>query len=109
MAMHIGHLALRVTDLERAVAHVTQVLGLHETARDGDQVLLSSNEKHHELQLLRGDVAGLDHVGIEVESAAELDELRDRAIAAGAEPLPNVEEDGLGRSVRLAGPADIVY
>jgi catechol 2,3-dioxygenase len=109
MTMHIGHVALRVTDLERAVAHVTQVLGLYETSRDSDQVLLSSNEKHHELQLLRGDAAGLDHIGLEVESASELDEVRVRATAAGAEILPSVDEDGLGQSVRLAGPAGMVF
>lgn len=109
MTMHIGHVALRVTDLERAVAHVKQVLGLRETSRERDQVLLSSNEKHHELQLLRGDIAGLDHIGLEVESASELDELSARATAAGAEILPSVDEDGLGQSVRLAGPAGMVF
>jgi catechol 2,3-dioxygenase-like lactoylglutathione lyase family enzyme len=32
MTMHIGHVALRVTDLPRSVDHVTRVLGLTETS-----------------------------------------------------------------------------
>ena len=72
VTMHIGHVALRVTDLERSVAHVTGVLGLRERARSEGEVLLSSNEKHHELQLIAADVAGMDHIGLEAESAEEL-------------------------------------
>jgi len=110
MTMHIGHVALRVTDLERSVDHVKRVLGLRETGRSAGQVLLSSNEKHHELQLIAGDVAGLDHIGLEVESARALEEIQERANAAGARMLDDPPDaDGLGPGVRFAGPADMVY
>ena len=108
--MHIGHVALRVTDLPAAVGHAQRVLGLREVARSDGEALLTSNDKHHELQLLAGAVSGLDHVGLEVESAAELDEVVDRATSAGARVLPGEhEEQGVGRAVRLVGPGDIVY
>jgi catechol 2,3-dioxygenase len=110
MRMHIGHVALRVTDLERSVAHVQSVLGLRVRTSSSSQALLTSNEKHHELQLIAAGSAGLDHVGLEVESAQDLDEVRTRAIAAGAQMLDDTpSEPGLGTAVRFVGPAGIVY
>src|SRR3954453_4407342 len=109
--MHMGHVALRVTDLNLAVTHVIQALGLHETRRTEHEVLLSANRKHHELQLIAADVAGFDHVGLEVESAAELDAVRARVEASGATILTGEgsDEPGIGPSIRFVGPADIVY
>jgi catechol 2,3-dioxygenase-like lactoylglutathione lyase family enzyme len=110
MRMHIGHVALRVTDLERSIDHVESVLGLRVRTRSDGEALLTSNEKHHELQLIAAESAGLDHVGLEVESAADLDEVRARSVAAGAQLLegrPDVA--GLGAAVRFSGPAGIVY
>ena len=109
MPIHIGHVALRVTDLKRSVAHVQGVLGLRERARTPGEVLLSSNEKHHELQMIAAEAPGFDHVGLEVESAAELEAVAERAVAAGARMLDRGAEDGLGTSVRFAGPEGIVY
>jgi catechol-2,3-dioxygenase len=110
MTMHIGHVALRVRNLERSVAHVKGVLGLRERARSDDEILLSSNEKHHELQLIAADAAGLDHIGLEVESAEELADVRARALAAGARMLDEAAvEAGLGAAIRFAGPAGMVY
>lgn len=110
MSMHMGHVALRVPDLERSVAHITSVLGLRERARSDGEVLLTSNEKHHELQLIAADSPGLDHIGLEVESAVELEAVRARALRAGARPLADTpDEPGLGTAVRLVGPAGMVY
>jgi catechol 2,3-dioxygenase-like lactoylglutathione lyase family enzyme len=109
--MHMGHVALRVTDLDRTVTHVTQALGLHETGRTEHEVLLSANRKHHELQLIASDTAGLDHVGLEVESAAELDDVRARVEGSGATMLAADawDEPGIGAAIRFVGPAGIVY
>lgn len=108
--MHIGHVALRVTDLDRAVDHVQTALGLRERQRTDREVLLSSNEKHHELQLIAAGAAGLDHIGLEVESDDELEAVRDRAVAAGARLIDDVPaEEGIGRAIRFVGPADMVY
>jgi catechol 2,3-dioxygenase len=110
MRMHIGHVALRVTDLERSVEHVESVLGLRVRTRSDSKALLTSNEKHHELQLIAADSPGLDHVGLEVESAADLDDVRTRAVAAGAQLLDApADVAGLGAAVRFSGPAGIVY
>jgi catechol 2,3-dioxygenase len=109
MSMHMGHVALRVGDLERASSYVKLVLGIRETLRLDHEVRLTANEKSYELQLLEGDTPGFDHVGLEVESEAELEQVLDRAVGAGAELLGGSTEPGLGRAVRLTGPADIVY
>jgi catechol-2,3-dioxygenase len=109
MTMHIGHVALRVTDLDRAVSHIRAVLGLREQSRSEGQVLLSSNEKHHELQLIAADAPALDHVGLEVESEQELEALQAQALAAGAQALDGADSDGIGAALRFAGPAGIVY
>jgi catechol-2,3-dioxygenase len=110
MNMHIGHVALRVTNLERSIEHVQTVLGLRVRTRSSDEALLTSNEKHHELQLIAANCAGLDHVGLEVESVDDLDAARSRALAAGAQALDDQGgEPGLGAVARFSGPAGIVY
>ena len=108
--MHIGHVALRTPDLGRSSAYAASALGLEITSESAEEVLLTANEKHHELQLLAGDRAGLDHVGLELESESELEAAGDRAVAAGARILAlEAAEPALGSSLRLAGPDGITY
>jgi catechol-2,3-dioxygenase len=107
--MHIGHLALRSPDPERLASFLTKILGLRRTAEHGGAIYLSCNEKHHEIELLPGPVAGMDHIGLEVEQA-DLERLRDSVAAAGAPILGEYSEQlGLGRGFRTVGPAGIVF
>ena len=56
-----GHVQLRVLDLEAAVKHYTQVLGLIETARDAQgRVFLKAWDEHdhHSVVLREADEAG---------------------------------------------------
>jgi len=110
--MHMGHVALRVTDLDRTTNHAMAALGLRQTRRSDSEVLLSANRKHHELQLIASDVAGLDHVGLEVTSSAELEALRARVEASDTATLLEAgawDEPGIGDAIRFVGPAGIVY
>jgi catechol 2,3-dioxygenase len=110
MRMHMGHVALRVTDVERSADHLSAILGLRRTIESAGAVALSCNEKHHEVQLLEAAQAGLDHIGLEVEQEEDLDRLRDALIAAGAEILSeSPEEEGLGQAIRAVGPMDVVF
>lgn len=110
MGMHFGHVALQVQDLERSVSHAAKTLGLRESLRDGPSVFLTANDKHHELQLAGTGIAGLDHIGLEVEERRELDELRDRVIASGARILSErPEEPGLAEALRCEGPEGVVF
>lgn len=110
MRMHIGHVAMRVTNLEHSIDHARRTLGLRVTWRDEHTALLSANAKHHELQLIESPVAGLDHVGLEVESVDQLDEMRDRIVASGAKILAeHAVEPGIRESIRCVGPEGIVF
>ncbi len=110
MAMHIGHVAMRVTDLERSVAHALSTLDLMVTSSTPQTVLLTSNAKHHELQLIAADQPGLDHVGLEVETEAELDAVRNRLVSVGARILSETpQEEGIDQSIRTVGPAGVVF
>jgi catechol 2,3-dioxygenase len=47
----VGHIALRVPDLDAAVAFHSEVLGFTETVRVGGVSYLTCNDRHHELIL----------------------------------------------------------
>jgi catechol 2,3-dioxygenase len=107
--MRVGHLAVRVVDPAASADHAVSILGLRRTAEAAGQILLSTNEKHHELQLILGDTPGMDHIGFEVDSVEELERARDGAVAAGAEILSeSPEEEGIGRAFRALAPGDLV-
>jgi catechol 2,3-dioxygenase len=109
MVTRIGHVGLRVTDLERSVTFAEQVLGLRETERDGATAYLTCNARHHELVLIEDECAGCDHLAFEVYDAAALDTLRglldERGIAVLDEPL----EHGVADAVRFLGPGGFVF
>ena len=110
MPMHIGHVALQVTNLDRTIDHARRTLGLVVTEKTSEAAYLTANEKRHELQLIAADRAGMDHVGLEVEHEHELDELRDRLIAAGATILSEQpEEPGLAAAIRCLGPGGVMF
>ena len=110
MRMHIGHVALQVTDIERSAEHAARTLGLRESKRTVGQSLLSANAKHHELQLIASDRAGLDHIGLELEDKRDLEQLRDRLTSAGVTILSSKpEEDGLDEAFRCVAPAGVVF
>ena len=73
-----GHIVLRVLDLNEAVYHYTQVIGLFETGRDDQgRVFLKAWDEndHHSVILREADSAGMDYFGWKVDSEATLDEL----------------------------------
>lgn len=107
--MHMGHLAMRVTDPGRSADHLSATLGLRRTYGDDREIGLSANERHHEVQLIAAAAAGLDHVGIEVEEERDLDRLRDALIADGAPILAETpQEPGMAEAIRVQGPEDLV-
>lgn len=81
-----GHVQLRVLDLEAAVKHYTQVLGLWETGRDAQgRVYLKAWDEHdhHSVILREADEGGVDVVGWKVDSAATLAKLAADIKASG--------------------------
>jgi catechol-2,3-dioxygenase len=107
----IGHMALRVPDLDAAVAFHSDVLGLVETERRGKVSYLTCNERHHELILIEADQRGYDHIGLEVPDPESLERVRSGIAAVGGELLgPTYDgEPGVDRAALIRGPGGHVF
>jgi len=73
-----GHIVIRVLELEPAVTHYRDVLGLIETGRDDkNRVYLKAWDEHdhHSVVLREADEAGMDYLGWKVDSPATLKKL----------------------------------
>ena len=111
MGMHIGHVALRSTDVAGTAQYLERVLQLRVSSRDGDTAFLSANDKHHEVQLIAGDSAGIDHVGLEVDTVEDLAAVKAKVLEAGA-PLAAAgdgQAQKLGESFQFVGPGDLLH
>ncbi len=102
----VGHVALRVPDLDASVRWATTVMGLRETERVDGCAYLTHADCHHSLQYIAAPAAALDHVALEAHDDEALDALvaalrqRDVTILA-TEP----RERGIARAVRFPTPA----
>jgi catechol 2,3-dioxygenase len=106
-----GHLQIRVLDLEQAVKHYTEVLGLIETARDRKgRVFLKAWDEHdhHSVALREANEAGMDYMGWRVDSPATLRKLaadvEKSGLASGLEWIPAGEHPKTGERFRFTIP-----
>jgi catechol 2,3-dioxygenase len=109
----IGHIHLKVADLDRALAFYRDVLGFEVTARIPGAAFLSAGGYHHHLGLntweSRGgapppsDATGLYHVAILYPSRALLADALRRLIAAGI-PLDGASDHGVSEALYLHDP-----
>lgn len=104
----LSHVALQVADLERAAGFATEVLGMREVERGEGVVYLSCSARHHELMLVEGVEAALDHIGFEAD-VEDLPRLRDRLAAGGWSSLDEPTEAGIGESLRVVGPGGFAF
>jgi catechol 2,3-dioxygenase-like lactoylglutathione lyase family enzyme len=112
LVTRIGHMAMRVPDLDRAVEFQQDILGMVETERSGGISYLTCNERHHELILIEDSARrGYDHIALEVADAADLDATLTSARAAGGEVVGSVYdgEPGIDRAVRVVSPGGHVF
>lgn len=110
----IGHVHLRVSDLDRAVAFYRDILGFEVTQRYGDQAaFLSAGGYHHHIGLntwqSRGGSAppeghtGLYHAAFLYPDRASLGAVIKRVVAAGI-PLDGAADHGVSEAVYLRDP-----
>jgi catechol 2,3-dioxygenase len=110
----IGHVHLKVADLERSLAFYTGVLGLELVQRLGDSAaFLSAGGYHHHIGLntwtSRGgppparNATGLYHVAILYPDRRSLATALARVLAAGV-PLQGAADHGVSEAVYLADP-----
>jgi catechol 2,3-dioxygenase-like lactoylglutathione lyase family enzyme len=106
--MRVGHVGLRVTDLDRSVAFAEQVMGLREVERDGATSYLTCNRRHHELVLVEGERARCDHLAFEVFDRGALEALREDLAERGVPVLDAAVERGVQDAVRFVAPGGFV-
>src|SRR5205809_824864 len=114
--VRIGHVHLKVADLERALAFYRDVLGFEVTQRMGRQAaFLSAGGYHHHIGLNTWESAGgpppppgttgLYHVGILYPSRALLADALRRVLAAGIK-LEGAADHGVSEAIYLRDPDD---
>ena len=106
-----GHIVLRVLDLEAAVKHYTQSIGLYETGRDAEgRVFMKAWDEfdHHSVILREADEAGMDYFGFRVDSEASLEDfaakLTASPLARDCEWRPAGEQLHTGRRFQFTIP-----
>lgn len=110
----IGHVHLKVADIERALGFYRDVLGFQVTQRYGRQaVFLSAGGYHHHIGLNTWESAGaspppvgrtgLYHLAILYPTRAELGDALRRLIAAGIE-LDGASDHGVSEALYLRDP-----
>ena len=113
-AARIGHVHLKVADLDRAIAFWRNVMGFDLTQRYGTQAaFLSAGGYHHHIGLNTWESAGappappghpgLYHVAILYPDRASLGAALSRVLAAGV-PLQGAADHGVSEAVYFADP-----
>ncbi|HSF60916.1 MAG TPA: VOC family protein [Gaiellaceae bacterium] len=110
----IGHVHLKVSDLERSLGFWRDVLGFEEQARYGDQaVFISAGGYHHHIGLNTWEskggsppppgATGLYHVAVRYPTRASLADALRRVLAAGI-PLDGASDHGVSEALYLRDP-----
>src|SRR4051812_26456788 len=106
----VGHVALTVTDLDAAVQHYTDILGMSISARTDDAVYLRlpGDQDHHCVVLSQSDRASLAHIGLKLSHPSDLEELELLAERAGGSVrrVSAGEQVGLGEAVIFRLPSE---
>lgn len=112
----IGHVHLRVSDLDRSIAFYGDVLGFHVTQRYGSgAAFLATGDYHHHIGLNTWESlgatpppaghTGLYHTAILYPDRASLGAAITRVLAAGI-PLDGAADHGVSEAVYLRDPDD---
>jgi catechol 2,3-dioxygenase len=112
----IGHVHLKVSDIERALGFYRDVLGFEEMARYGDQaVFISAGGYHHHLGLNTWEskdapppprgTTGLFHVAIRYPDRKTLAEAVKAVVDAGVR-LDGASDHGVSEAIYLRDPDD---
>ncbi len=112
--LRIGHVHLKVADIERGLRFWRDVIGLEVTARYGDQaVFLAAGGYHHHIALNTWDslggsppprgTTGLFHVALVYPDRQSLAQALRRVLAAGIE-LDGASDHGVSEALYLRDP-----
>lgn len=108
--LRIGHVNLRVLEMQATLNHYENVLGLIQTDRDGSgNVYLKGWDEwdQYSIILSESDRAGMNHIAFKVENDADLDVLNRRIADWGiaVEEVPAGSLHNCGRAIRFKMPS----
>lgn len=108
--LRLSHVEIRVPDLELATAYYSEVVGLLETAREGERVFLKGwdEHQHHSVILRFAPTYGLESLGFKLQDEADLDACQQRVEAAGVATKRYAAGElgpGSGETVRFDAPS----
>ena len=104
-----GYIQIRVLDMDAAIKHYVDHIGLHEVSREADgRVYLRAWDEfdRHSVILRRADMPGMDYVGFKVASDADLDSFHHRIEEFGTKvhEVSAGEQPGVGRRLSFVVP-----
>lgn len=108
----VGHVNLRVLDLERALSFYRDAIGLTVTQLDGESAFLAAGAYHHHVALntwdspsrkAPADAAGLHHFALRLPDRRALADVVARVVRAGHELL-GATDHGVNLAVYLRDP-----
>src|SRR5467141_2481227 len=104
-----GYIQIRVTDLDAALKHYVDRVGLHEVSREADgRVYLRAWDEfdRHSVVLRPADMPGMDYAGFKVACDSDLDIFSRRIAEHGTkvEEVAAGEQPGLGRRLSFIVP-----
>ncbi len=104
----LGYVALTVTDPAQSLKFYRDIVGVDAFESGDDAIFLRCSDRHHDLQLVRGDVPALKRIGWEMESPEALAALRDhmasRGIAMVAVSKAEADTLGISEAFRMTEP-----
>ena len=108
--LRLQHVEVRTPDLELCAAYYTEVLGLLETAREGERIFLKcwDEQEHHSVVLRQAPSYGLDHMSFKVAEAGDLDFYAGRLETAGTAVKRYAARElgpGWGEAIRFDSPS----
>jgi len=107
--MRIGHVSLRVTDMEKSRIHYGKMIGLNETHRDSDGTTYYKawdEWDKYSVILTPSRTSGANHIAYKVETEADLDTYAKRVTEWGipVEQVKAGEIPFVGKAIRFALP-----